>query len=255
MLRLRRLILANSSLFSGYTSADNPSLTLADASGNRLTALGARGSNLGCNLCNLFGKTLTDKNDPMYIMANAFCMMSDDLGSQIGNLATHVEGMRTEIIEVRSEQTDYGKRISALERRKTEDVSRAVDAGTAAITRAKQCEPFSLIFTDFPLVREELICGGIVDVGAYLGFTFGPNYVKSTRRGSPGFLVTTFICQLTSRLVKMRLIYQLLHLLSVAIGQCTPQGSSVMHSFLFCLELLLLLSTPPLPLLTSPTSL
>lgn len=60
-----------------------------------------------------------------------------------------------------------------------------MDAGITAITRTKHCEPFKLVFTDFPEILDNLIPGAIVQIGSHLGINFGPEYVKSSGRGRP----------------------------------------------------------------------
>lgn len=109
----------------------------------------------------LFGSAVTDKLDPMYVMANTFCLMSSNLDAQMDFFGRHVEDTSTEMAETRDGQSSLEIRVEALKTQKSDDVERALDAGIAANTRARYCEPFLIIFDEIPLVSEELLHGVI----------------------------------------------------------------------------------------------
>lgn len=121
----------------------------------------------------------------MHLMAQALCYMSDSFGMQMSSLSVQIAGTSTLVNEIREDQVKLNKRVDALENRKCDAAKNALDAGITAITRTKQCEPFKLVLADFPEMVPDLIPDAVTQIGASLGLTFGPDLVKSARRGKP----------------------------------------------------------------------
>lgn len=60
-------------------------------------------------LQHFFESALTDKADPMYVICDAFCLMS----SKLGSLSKHFEGTRMMVSKIRTGKSSLEKRVGA----------------------------------------------------------------------------------------------------------------------------------------------
>lgn len=104
------------------------------------------------------------ENDLISSLAEAMCLMSEDIQAAV----TNTSSLSQDVVALRLEQSAIEGRVKKLE---TSD-KEALDLSAAALTRAKNVEPYTLVFTDVPLHPDVLTPDFLVHVGSKLNVAF-----------------------------------------------------------------------------------
>lgn len=103
--------------------------------------------------------------DPMSILADAMCTMSEGIQRAVANTET----MSADIVSLKKGQVNLEARVSNLE---SDGGSSALDLGSAALSRAQDCEPYVLVFSDVPVHPDSLTADLLVHIGGKINVTF-----------------------------------------------------------------------------------